>query len=134
MSLHYFTADLLMGGWPKTSIHDVTARGLRYHCSKSKTLENASVATPMLSGNHLLMIALSKWLIILRCYSTSLARGTSQTVKQATRFTNAESGDLYSWGKFAIPSYAQSLNHLIEINIAFHFQITLVIVIQLIIL
>ncbi len=72
-----------MGGRPKTSTHDVTVRTPLYPYSKSKTLGNASAATPTLSGH--LMVALL--VIVVRCCSTCLAKGTSQTKEQARRYT-----------------------------------------------
>ena len=72
-----------MGGCVKTSTHDVTASTLQSPCSESKTQVNASVATPTLSG-HLVMISLL--VIVVRCCSTCLAKGTSQTKEQATRY------------------------------------------------
>ncbi len=78
-----------MGGCSKTSTQDVTARAPRSPCSKSRTQVNASAATPTLSGH--LMVSLL--VIVVRCCSTCLAKGTSQTKEQAKRYTVAE-----GWG------------------------------------
>jgi hypothetical protein len=74
-----------MGGSTKTSTHDVMASALRYPSSKSK-MGTASAATPTLSG-HLLGLTISMLVIEMRCCSTSLVKGTSQTNEQATRYT-----------------------------------------------
>ena len=73
-----------MGGGLKTSTHDVTVRNPRSLCSKSRTQENASAATPTLSGHHLMMLRML--VIVVRCCSTCLAKGTSQTKEQAYRY------------------------------------------------
>jgi hypothetical protein len=75
-----------MGGSTKTSTHDVTASAPRSPCSKSKTRGTASAATPTLSG-HLMV---SMLVIVVRCCSTCLAKGTSQTKEQAGRYSVAE--------------------------------------------
>ena len=74
-----------MGGCVKTSTHDVTASTPQSPCSKSKTQVNASAATPTLSGN----LIVSMLVIVVRCCSTCLAKGTSQTKEQARRYTVA---------------------------------------------
>ena len=79
-----------MGGRPKTSTHDVTASTPRSPCSKSKTQVNASAATPTLSGH----LTLSVLVIVVRCCSTCLAKGTSQTKEQAGRYTLSTIGGL----------------------------------------
>ena len=79
-----------MGGSIKTFTHDVTVNAPRSLCSKSKTQENASAAIPTLSG-HLMI---SMLVIVVRCCSTCLAKGTSQTKEQARRFTVAAIGGL----------------------------------------
>ena len=84
-SPRFFTAGLFMGGWLKTSTHDVTASTPRSLCSKSKTQGNASAATPTLSGHLMMMV--SMLVIVVRCCSTCLAKGTSQTKEQAKRYT-----------------------------------------------
>jgi hypothetical protein len=81
-----------MGGCTKTSTHDVTASAPRSPCSKSKTQVNASVATPTLSGHLLLLV--SMLVIVVRCCSTCLAKGTSQTKEQARRYTVPAIGGL----------------------------------------
>jgi hypothetical protein len=73
-----------MGGSSKTSTHDVMAKDPRSLSSKSKK-GTASVATPALSGHHLMTG--SMLVIVMPCCSTSLAKGTSQTNEQATRYT-----------------------------------------------
>ncbi len=73
-----------------TSTHDVMRRAPRSLCSKSKTLKNASEAIPTLSG-HLTMSLL---VIVVRCCSTCLAKGTSQTKEQARRYGVTASGGL----------------------------------------
>jgi hypothetical protein len=78
-----------MGGWQKTSTHDVTAKTPRYPSSKSK-MGTASAATPTLSG-HLTMSIL---VIVMPCCSTFLAKGTLQTNEQATKYTVAAFGGL----------------------------------------
>ena len=78
-----------MGGRPKTSTLDVTVRAPLSPCSKSKRQVNASAATPTLSG-HLLIPMVSMLVIVVRCCSTCLAKGTSQNKKQATRYGVAE--------------------------------------------
>ena len=81
-SPRFFTAGLFMGGCTKTSTHYVTASTPRSPCSKSKTQVNASAATPTLSG-QILVPLVSKLVIVVRCCSTCLAKGTSQTKEQA---------------------------------------------------
>ena len=71
-----------MGGRQKTSTHDVTASAPPSPCSRSKTRWSASAATPTLSG-HLTM---SMLVIVVRCCSTCLAKGTSQTKEQVRRY------------------------------------------------
>ncbi len=71
-----------MGGTEKTSTHDVTASAPRSPFLKSKTRGTASAATPTLSGH----LALSLLVIVVRCCSTCLAKGTSQTKEQARRY------------------------------------------------
>ncbi len=72
-----------MGGIPKTSTHDVTASTPRSLCLKSKIEANASAAIPTLSGH----LAISMLEIVVRCCSTCLAKGTSQTKEEAGRYT-----------------------------------------------
>ncbi len=79
-----------MGGCIKTSTHDVTASAPRSPCSKSKIRGTASAATPTLSG-HLMV---SMLVIVVRCCSTCLAKGTSQTKEQAGQYTVAAGGGL----------------------------------------
>ena len=76
-----------MGGCIKTSTHDVTASAQRSPCSKSKTRGTASAATPTLSGHLLLVYLVSMLVIVVRCCSTCLAKGTSQTKEQARRYS-----------------------------------------------
>ena len=71
-----------MGGSGKTSTHDVTASTQRSLCLKSKIEANASAAIPTLSGH----LTLSLLVIVVRCCSTCLAKGTSQTKEQARRY------------------------------------------------
>ena len=82
-----------MGGCSQTSIHDVTASAQRSPFSKSKTRGTASAATPTLSG-HLMMAGL---VIVLRCCSTCLAKGTFQTKEQASRYTVTAGAGLVLW-------------------------------------
>ncbi len=112
-----------------TSTHDVTASAPRSHCSKSKTQVNASEATPTLSGH----LSLSLLVIVVRCCSTCLAKGTSQTKEQAGRYTVAASMGLVlvEVGRMI---YLHGLNHLMVMVIAYHVQINLVIVSQLMVL
>jgi hypothetical protein len=70
-----------MGGSVKTFTHDVTVSTPRSLCLKSEIQETASVATPLLRGQ----LAGSLLVIVLRCYSTCLAKDTSQTKEQAWR-------------------------------------------------
>ncbi len=76
----------------KTSTHDVTASAPRSPCSKSKTQVNASAAIPTLSGH--LHLSGSMLVIVVRCCSTCLAKGTSQTKEQASRYTVTAGGGL----------------------------------------
>jgi hypothetical protein len=71
-----------MDGSTKTSTQDVAARPLQSPCLKSKTLGTASAATLTLSSN----LALSLLVIVVRCCSTCLAKGTSLTKEQARRY------------------------------------------------
>ena len=71
-----------MVGLRKTSILDVTKRGQRYLCSRSKMV-TALAAIRLLSG-HLI---LSMLVTVMRCCSTCLAAVTSQTNKQDRRYT-----------------------------------------------
>jgi hypothetical protein len=73
-----------------TSTHDATANTPQSLSLKSKTQENASAAIPTHSG-HLMI---SMLVIVVRCCSTCLAIGTSQTKEQARRFTVAAIGGL----------------------------------------
>ncbi len=82
-----------MGGRPNTSTHDVTTKAPPSPSSKSKTRRNALAATPTLSG-HLHLTGVSMLVIVVRCYSTCLAKGTSQTKEQARRYTVAAVGGL----------------------------------------
>jgi hypothetical protein len=70
-----------MGGSLNTTTHDVTTKALRSPSSKSKTPGNASEATPTLSCYLVTML-----MIVVRCCSTYLAKGTSQTKEQARRY------------------------------------------------
>ena len=79
-----------MGGSIKTSTQDVMARTPQSPCSRSKTRGNASAATPTLSGH----LTLSLLVIVVRCCSTCLAKGTSQTKEQAGRYAGAAGGGL----------------------------------------
>ena len=72
-----------MGGGPKTSTINVTVSTPRSLCLKSRTQGNASAATPMFSGNLLVAMLV----IVVRCCSTCLAKGTSQTMEQAKRYS-----------------------------------------------
>ncbi len=87
--LHFSTPGLFMGGMLVTSTHDVTVRTPRSPCSKSWARMNASAATPTLSG-HLLIAGVRMLLIVVRCCSTCLAKGTSQIKEQANRYTMAK--------------------------------------------
>jgi hypothetical protein len=71
-----------MGGGSKTSTYDVTVSDPLSPSSKSK-MGTASAATPTLSGH----LTVSMLVIVMRCCSTSLAKGTSQTNEQAKRYT-----------------------------------------------
>jgi hypothetical protein len=75
---------LFMGGCSKTSTHDVTVSDPLSPSSKSK-MGTASAATPTLSGH----LTGSMLVIVMPCCSTSLAKGTSQTNEQATRYSVA---------------------------------------------
>jgi hypothetical protein len=77
-----------MGGCAKTSIHDVTASTPRSLSLKSKTQGTASAATPTLSG-HVLLILVSILVIVVQFCSTCLAKDTSQTKEQASRYSVA---------------------------------------------
>ena len=79
-----------MGGRSKTSTHVVTTKAPPSYCSKSKTQENASAATPKLSG-HLIVSLL---VIVVRCCSTCLAKGTSQAKEEAGRYCVTFTGGL----------------------------------------
>ncbi len=82
-----------MGGSLKTFTHDVTVKAPRSLCSKSKTQENVLAATPTLSGN-LLGFTVTMLVIVVRCCLTCLAKGTSQTKEQATRYIVTARGGL----------------------------------------
>ncbi len=118
-----------MGGCGKTSTHDVTAKTPRSLCLKSKIQVNASAAIPTLSG-HLLV---SMLVIVVRCCSTCLAKGTSQTKEQAGRYCVAAGWGLVLVEVMAV-IYVQMMNHLMVMVIAGHVQINLVIVSQLMVL
>ncbi len=75
-----------MVGGTKTSIHDVITGAPLFPCLRSKIQVNASAAIPTLSGQHLLGETLSMLVIVVRCCSTCLAKGTSQTKEQANRY------------------------------------------------
>jgi hypothetical protein len=79
-----------MGGTAKISTHDVTVRTPQSPCSKSKTRGTASAATPALSGH----LTLSMLVILVRCCSTYLAKGTSQTKEQGGGYSVAAIGGL----------------------------------------
>ncbi len=84
-----------MGGRPNTSTHDVTTKAPLSPSSKSKTRGTASEAIPKLSGHLLLHLTLENLLVIVvRCCSTCLAKGTSQTKEQARRYGGAAFGGL----------------------------------------
>jgi hypothetical protein len=117
-----------MGGCAKTSTRDVTASALPSPCSKSKAQESASAATPTLSGH--LMISLL--VIVVRCCSTCLGKGTSQTKEQATIYTVAGVMALV-FMEVVTMSYVHILNHFMVMVIAGHFQINLVIVSQVLV-
>ena len=72
-----------MDGSGKISTHVVTTRGPLFPCSKLK-MGIASVATPLLSGNH---VQESMTVIVLRFYSTCLLKDIFQTNKQARRYS-----------------------------------------------
>jgi hypothetical protein len=113
-----------MGGSTKTSTNDVMASILRSPCSKSKTQGTASAATPMLSGHLHLMV--SMLVIVVRCCSTCLAKGTSQTKEQARRYSVTGIAGLVLV-KLA-GSYVHIFNLLMVMVIAGPIQINLVIV------
>ena len=62
----------------------MTAKTPRSLCLKSKIQVNASAAIPTLSGHLIPMVSLL--VIVVRCCSTCLAKGTSQTKEQARRY------------------------------------------------
>ena len=130
-SLHFYTAGLFMGGSTQTSTHDVTARTPQSPCSKSWAQVNASAATPTLSGHHLIYGSLL--VIVVRCCSTCLAKGTSQTKEQAKRYTVAANMGLV-FMEVITASQLHIMNHLMVMDIANHMQISLVIVSQLMVL
>ena len=74
--------DQSMGGSAQTSTVGVITRERQSPCLRSKTV-TASAATPRLSGH--LMTHLSMLVIVMRCCSTCLAKGTSQTKGQTIR-------------------------------------------------
>jgi hypothetical protein len=119
-----------MGGCTKTSTHDVTASAPRSPCSKSKTRGTASAATPTLSGH--LHLTGSVLVIVMRCCSTCLAKGTFQTKEQARTYCVIAKGGLILVETLVI--YVQFFNHIMVIVIALHQQIHLVIVSQLMVL
>ncbi len=82
-----------MGGIILISTRVVTVNPPLSLCSKSKTQRTASAATPTLSG-HLLMALVTVLVIAVRCCSTCLAKGTSQTKEQAKRYTVAAEAGL----------------------------------------
>ncbi len=129
--LRFCTPALFMGGWLQTSTHDVTTRNPRSPCLKSKTQGTASAATPTLSGYLIGLVSLL--VIVVRCCSTCLAKGTSQTKEQAMRYTVTAIGGL-GLKEMATLSYVQCMNHLMVIISAIHMQISLVIVSQLMVL
>ncbi len=112
-----------------TSTHDVTASAPRSPYSKSNAQVNASAATPTLSGN----LIVSMLVIVVRCCSTCLAKGTSQTKEQARRYTVTA-----RWGLVLLEVaviLVHMKNHLMVIEIiAGQMQIHLVIVSQLMVL
>ncbi len=120
-----------MGGSTKTSTINVTVRTPRSHCLKSRTQGNASAATPTLSGHH--VIYGNMLVIVVRYCSTCLAKGTSQTKEQAKRYTVPAIVDLVLLEVMAA-SYIHFFNHLMVMEIAYHVQISLVIVSQLMVL
>ena len=75
------------------STHDVMERAQPSPCSRLKTQGTASAATPTLSG-HLSVILVSLLVIVVRCCSTCLAKGTSQTKEQARRYSVTARGGL----------------------------------------
>ena len=80
-----------MGVRPKISTQDVTESTPLSHYLKSKTRGTASAATPTLSGH---LMTLSMLVIVVRCCSTCLAKGTSQTKEQARRYCFGDIGGL----------------------------------------
>ncbi len=80
-----------MGGKLRTSTQDVTKKAPLSPCLKSKTRMNALAATPTLSGH----LAMSMLVIVVRCCSTCLAKGTSQTKEKARRYSVAASMGLF---------------------------------------
>jgi hypothetical protein len=116
-----------MGGITKISIHDVTAKAPRYPSLKSK-MGTASAATPTLSGH----LTLSMLVIVMPCCSTSLAKGTSQTIEQAKRYiVTAVVGLVLE--EMVTVIYMHTMNHLMAMDTAYQIQISLVIVFQLMI-
>jgi F0F1-type ATP synthase membrane subunit c/vacuolar-type H+-ATPase subunit K len=116
-----------MGGSTKTSTHDVTISDPLSPSSKSK-MGTASAATPTLSGSHL---TVSMLVIVMPCCSTSLAKGTSQTNEQATRYSVTAIVGLVLVEVVVI--YVHIMNHLMVTESAIQMQINLVIVFQLMI-
>jgi hypothetical protein len=75
-----------MGGIAKTFNYGAAVSTPLYPCLKSK-MGISSVATPMLYGHLLLMISMKR--ITMLFYSTYLAKGSSQTKKQESRYYKA---------------------------------------------
>jgi hypothetical protein len=86
-----FIEDQIMGGNTMTSTVDVMTRAQQSPCLRSKT-ETALAATPRLNGN--LMSVLNFLVIAMRCCSTCLDKGTSQTKQSANRFPAVIKRDL----------------------------------------
>ncbi len=74
-----------MGGSTKISTHDVMASTPLSPCSKSNTQRTVSAAIPKLSGHLLFFVTGRIRVIVVRCCSTCLAKGTSQTKELALR-------------------------------------------------
>jgi hypothetical protein len=119
-----------MGGCTKTSTHDVTARAPQSPCSKLK-MGTASAVIPALSGHPLTPGTML--VIVVRCCSTCLAKGTSQTKEQARRYSVTAVMGLVLV-EMAIVSYVHLFNHLMVMVNAIHGQINLVILSQLMVL
>ena len=128
-SLLLFSSEgQFMGGRRKTSTHDATASAPPSPCSKWKT-GTSSVAIPTLSG-HLTVAML---VIVMRCCSTCLNKVTSQTNEQARRYYVAGIMGLVLEEKATV-NYVHLVNHLMVSIIAIHFQNSLLMISQLMVL